>query len=263
LYLSEGECVVSDRLSGKVAVISGIASGIARECALLFAREGAVVLGSDINAAGAQETVELGRREGLAIEAFAPVDMFDLASVNSFLAEAASRQGHINVLVNAAAIAEMAWIEAMTPEQFRRTIIGEVDTVFYATRAAWPHLKRYGGAIVNIASVAAHISVEALPALAHTSGKGAVLAMTRQLAMEGAPHNIRANSISPGLILTAATKPALEGEPGFKEVIDRKTMLKRLGQPRDIAFGCLYLASDKASFVTETDLMIDGGMTAW
>jgi NAD(P)-dependent dehydrogenase (short-subunit alcohol dehydrogenase family) len=254
---------VGNRLSGKVAVISGIASGIARECALLFAREGAVVLGSDINASGTDETVETGRREGLTIEGFAPVDMFDQSAVGSFMSEAAARHGQIDILINAAAVTEMVWLEAMTAEQFRRTIVGEVDSVFYATRAAWPHLKHTGGAIVNIASVSAHLSIATLPALAHTAGKGAVLAMTRQLAMEGARHGIRANTISPGFILTPPTAAALERSPGFREAIERKLMLSRMGQPRDIAYGCLYLASDEASFVTGADLIVDGGMTAW
>lgn len=255
---------MSGRLANKVSVISGIASGIARECALLFAREGAIVLGSDINLKGANETVSLAREEGLSLEAFAPVDMFNVEAVDSFISQVASRYGHIDVLINAAAFASMAWIEDMTPDQFRQTIVGEVDTIFYATRAAWPHLRSRGGAIVNIASVAAHQAVEALPAIAHTAGKGAVLAMTRQLAMEGAKHSIRVNSISPGMIVTAATKPALEGGiPGFRESIERKVMLKRMGHPRDIAHGCLYLASDEASYITGTDLIIDGGLTAW
>jgi NAD(P)-dependent dehydrogenase (short-subunit alcohol dehydrogenase family) len=254
---------VSGRLANKVAIISGIASGIARECALQFAREGAIVLGSDVNTSEAHQTVELAKQEGLTIEAFAPVDMFDDPTVNSFISDAASRHGRIDVLVNAAAIAEMAWIEALTPDQFRRTMIAEVDSVFYATRAAWPHLKRQGGSIINFASVAAHMSVESLPALAHTAGKGAILAMTRQLAMEGGEHGIRANTISPGLIVTTATKAALEGQSGFRAAIDRKIMVKRLGQPIDIALGCVYLASNESSFVTGSDVRIDGGMTAW
>lgn len=254
---------MAGRLTGKVAVVSGVASGIGRETALVFAREGALVLGSDINADSAQETASLAAAEGLAFEAFAPVDMFMHESVGDFMRKAASRRDQIDILVCCAGTAAMQWIEEMSPEQFRGTIVAEVDSVFYAAQAAWPYLKRRGGSIVNIASVAARIAVGTLPAIAHTSGKGAVLAMTRQLAMEGAKHGIRANTVSPGLIVTSATKPALDNLPGFRAEVERKTMLRRLGEPRDIAAGCLYLASDDASFVTGADLLIDGGMTAW
>jgi NAD(P)-dependent dehydrogenase (short-subunit alcohol dehydrogenase family) len=254
---------MSGRLTGKVAVVSGVGSGIGRACALSFAREGAVVLGSDINEAAAAETRALASKDGVDIEIFAPVDMFVHNTVLSFMQRAGSRSGQINILVNCAGAAEMAWIDQMTPEQFRRTIVAEVDSVFFATQAAWPYLQRGGGSIINIASVAAHLAVATLPAIAHTAGKGAVLAMTRQLAMEGAKHRIRANTVSPGLIVTPATRPALENLAGFKSEVERKIMLERLGRPEDIAAGCLYLASDEASFVTGADLVIDGGMTAW
>ena len=101
-----------------------------------------------------------------------------------------------------------------------------------------------------------------LPALAHTAGKGGVLAMTRQLAMEGAPHRIRANSISPGMIVTGATRPVLE-RPELLASVKDKLMVDRLGKPDDIAWGAVYLASDEAGYVTGTDLSIDGGALAW
>ena len=145
-----------------------------------------------------------------------------------------------------------------------RPLVGELDIVFLACKAAWPHLKASGAAsIINFASVNAHQVLEGSPALAHCAGKGGVLAMTRQLAMEGAPHNIRANTIAPGMIVTGATKPRLDDEPGFVEGVLAKSMLKMLGQPEDIAWCAVYLASDESRYVTGADFSVDGGATAW
>ena len=131
--------------------------------------------------------------------------------------------------------------------------------MFVACKSAWPHMvKRGAGSIINFASANAHDALPGSPALAHCAGKGGVLAMTRQLAMEGAPHGIRANSISPALLVTSATQPVLDSVPGFKEAVFQKLMIKRLGQPEDIAWCATYLASDEASWVTAADFRIDG-----
>src|SRR6202012_3092357 len=128
--------------------------------------------------------------------------------------------------------------------QWKKTLVGELDVVFLACKAVWPYfIKRGGGSIINFASANAYVALPGSPALAHCAGKGGVLAMTRQLAMEGAPHGIRANTISPGLIVTGATRPVLEN-PGFHENVMNKLMLKRLGQPEDVAWCATYLASD-------------------
>jgi NAD(P)-dependent dehydrogenase (short-subunit alcohol dehydrogenase family) len=145
---------------------------------------------------------------------------------------------------------------------WRRTLTGELDIVFLACKAAWPHLSAHGGSIVNFASANAHVALRGSPAVAHCAGKGGVLAMTRQLAMEGAPHNIRANTISPGLIVTGATRPVLE-RPEFCAAVNEKLMLGRLGQPEDIARAVVFLASNEATWITGADFAIDGGATAW
>lgn len=254
---------LSDRLAGKVAIVTGSGSGIGQGCALMFARHGATVIGVDINGEAAEATREAARAEGVDVIPHR-TDLTRPAEVEALVAFAVKTCGGIDALVNAAAVAEFVWIEDMDYERhWRRTITGELDTVFLMCKAVWPHMKARGGAIVNLASANSYVALKNSPALAHTAGKGGVLAMTRQLAMEGAPHKIRVNSISPGMIVTGATKPVLE-RPEFVEAVYEKLMLKeRLGKPEDIAWGAVYLASDEASYVTGTDLSIDGGALAW
>jgi len=252
-----------NRLDGKIAIVTGVATGIGQQTALRFAAEGATVIGVDIDSDGANATAERAKAAGGSMTVIAPVNLFDEHETSACIKSIGDERGYFDVLVNAAAIGRMAPLDVMTAKDFRDCIVGEVDVVFFACRAAWPYLKTKGGSIVNFSSVAAHMAVPALPAIAHTAGKGAVLAMTRQIAMEGAPFNIRANTIAPGCIVTANMEAALDGLPGFRESVERLTMLDRLGRPDDIASGCLFLASDDASFITGTDITIDGGMTAW
>lgn len=253
------------RLAGKVAVVTGTGGGIGRTVALMFAREGAAVLGCDIDPVGAAETRELAVAEGLGSLSVHLRDMTRPSDVTALMDTAVKECGGIDILVNAGAFGAFAWIEDMDYEtQWKRTLTGELDVVFLACKAAWPHMKaRGGGSIVNFASANAWIALGPSPALAHCAGKGGVLAMTRQLAMEGGPHGIRANTISPGLIQTPATRAPLEHVSGFREEVLRKTMIKRLGDTADIGWCALYLASDEATWVTGTDITVDGGSTAW
>ncbi len=117
--------------------------------------------------------------------------------------------------------------------------------------------------MINFASANARMALPLSPALAHCAGKGAVLAMSRQLAMEGGPHGIRVNTISPALVETAATRYPLDNLPGFREQVLEKFMVKRLGQPEDIGWLAVYLACDESSWVTAADFNIDAGATAW
>ncbi len=256
---------MSGRLRDKVAIVTGSGSGIGRGCALMFAREGAQVVGCDIDARAAAETVELARAEGLRIDSVHPCDLTRPADVRQLMDFAVQRHGGLDVLVNAGAFGAFAWIEDMDYERdWKRTLAGELDVVFLACQAAWPHLKaRGGGAIINFASANAWAAFKPSPALAHCAGKGGVLAMTRQLAMEGGPHGIRANTISPALVETSATRIPLESIPGFREEVLNKCMIKRLGRPEDIGWCAVYLASDEAGWVTGADFPIDGGATAW
>lgn len=237
---------MAERLAGKIAVVTGAAAGIGRGCAEMFAGEGATVIGID--------------RAGADIAC----DLTDEAATNAVFATIGAEHGRIDILLNAAAFAHFAWIEDMTYAQWKETLSGELDIVFLATHAAWPWLKASGSAsIINFASANARHALEGSAALAHCAGKGGVLAMTRQLALEGAPHNIRANTISPGFILTEATSRHMAAVPELEAMVLSKNMLKRLGQPQDIAFCATWLAGDEARYVTGGDFPVDAGATAW
>ncbi|MBC2664903.1 SDR family oxidoreductase [Novosphingobium flavum] len=233
---------MAERLAGKVAVITGAANGIGKGCAAIFASEGATVIGIDRD----------------------DCDLLDEAQAAACFARIGEDHGRIDVLVNAAAFAAFAWLEDMSYQNWRATLAGELDIVFLAARAAWPWLKASGTAsVINFASANAHHALPGSPALAHCAGKGGVLAMTRQLAMEGAPHGIRVNAISPGFIRTAATRAHLQADPALERQVLDKNMLKFLGEPEDIAWGAVWLASDEARYVTAAEIPIDAGATAW
>ncbi|WP_455924610.1 SDR family NAD(P)-dependent oxidoreductase [Pseudomonas putida] len=253
------------RLSGKTAVITGIGSGIGQCCALMFAREGARVVGAELDPAAARHTVALAAEQGLHIDSLDPCDLTDPAQATALVEFACDLHGGFDIVVNAAAFGAFAWIEDMDyHQQWRKTLTGELDLVFLLCQAAWPVLKAGGGgSIINFASANAWMSLKGSPALAHCAGKGGVLAMTRQLAMEGGPHRIRANSISPGLIETSATRAHLAADPGFRQAaLDHQLLAQRIGQPEDIGWAAVYLASDESAWVTATDLRVDAGATA-
>jgi NAD(P)-dependent dehydrogenase (short-subunit alcohol dehydrogenase family) len=234
-----GGVQVADRLAGKVAVVTGVAGmGIGQGVALAFA-------------------------EGLSYVSFI-ADLTDPAASDRLMEFAVERFGGIDILVPAAAFVEFAPVEEFDYEkQWKRTLQGELDLVFLPCKAVWRHMvARGGGSIINFASANAYVSMP-MGALAHCATKGGVLAMTRQLAMEGAKHHIRANTISPALIVTKHTKERLDHEPGFKELVLKSIMLDRLGTPEDIGHCATYLASDESGWVTGADIKVDGGATAF
>lgn len=253
---------MAGRLAGKVCLITGTGGSIGRASAEMFAREGAKVVGCDINAEAAEACVKSVRDAGGEVVSIHPCDPRDPSMCQALVDCALSHFGRLDVLFNCAADAHFAWLDDLTHENFAYTLDAEVSIVFNLTKAAWPALAERGGAIVNMASASAWIGFEALPGLAHSAGKGAVLSMTRHFAMEGRHHGIRANSLSPGLIETGATRDLLQ-HPDFRDPMLTKIMLGRPGLPEEVAALAVFLGSDESSFITATDIRIDGGTTAW
>jgi NAD(P)-dependent dehydrogenase (short-subunit alcohol dehydrogenase family) len=253
---------MSNKLAGKVAVITGTGGSIGRETAILFAREGALVVGCGHGVGDSTATLNDVHRAGGAMAAFEPCDLGKSEDCQALADFAMKTYGRIDVVFNNAAKAYFNWIEDISDAEWHSGRRDEVDLVFYLTRAAWPHLKASHGVVVNMASLNASLSFRHLPALSHATSKAGIIAMTRQLAMEGRDHGIRANSISPGIIETNQTREQLKNAEWANSMLG-KTLLGRLGRPEEVAKVALFLASDDSSYVTGADILVDGGMKVW
>ncbi|MFG2966863.1 MULTISPECIES: SDR family NAD(P)-dependent oxidoreductase [unclassified Streptomyces] len=253
----------SGRLAGKVALITGTAGGQGRAAALLFAAEGAVVVGTDVNADGAKETVELVRAAGGRMDSTHPLDLSDEAGAAAWVDAAAAAHGGIDIVYNNAGATRFSPIAETSYADWSFTVRNELDIVFLVTRQAWPHLiARGGGSVLLVGSTAGLTGSLTNTRIAHTATKGGVVAMTRQLAAEGAAHGIRANCVSPGMIRTPATEGDLLAPDHPMRSIARAIPLGRIGTPEDVARCALFLASDEAAYVTGANLVVDGGWSA-
>ncbi|GIG21195.1 3-oxoacyl-[acyl-carrier-protein] reductase FabG [Cellulomonas chitinilytica] len=254
---------MNGRLEGKVVLITGTAGGQGRAAAQLFAEHGAIVVGCDTRSAEAAETVEMVRNAGGQMDSTHPLDLADESGVRAWIDAAASRHGGIDVVYNNAGATRFAPIAETTFEDWSFVIRHELDIVFLVTKHAWPHLvARGGGSVLLVGSTAGITGSRTNNRLAHTATKGGVVAMTRQLAAEGAPHGIRANCISPGMIRTPASEGTLLAPDHPMRGIAAAIPLGRIGAPEEVARCALFLASDESSYVTGANLVVDGGWSA-
>jgi NAD(P)-dependent dehydrogenase (short-subunit alcohol dehydrogenase family) len=249
---------MSGRLAGRVAAITGTAAGQGRAAALRFAAEGAVVVGCDLDADGNKETVSLVTAAGGEMVGMGPVDLGDPDAARHWVQEAADVRGRLDILYNNASACRWGTIDALSYDDWHFTIRNELHLLFYVSKAAWPHLCRNGGVILNTASVAGHGGGPG--GLAHATTKAGVLAMTRVMAAEGGPHGIRVISLTPGAIETPGSAEQLS-IPEIREALLARSLVQRLGRPEDISAVAAFLASDEASFITGTEIIVDGGLT--
>jgi NAD(P)-dependent dehydrogenase (short-subunit alcohol dehydrogenase family) len=250
------------RLAGKVCVVTGTGGSMGRATALAFAGNGAAVVGCDVTVEPAEETVAMVLAAGGAMVSLHPCHLNDPTDCAQLVDLAVREFGKIDVLFNLAGRTHFNWLQDTTDEDWTAARQDEVDLVLYLTRAVWPHLRESHGVVVNMASLNGQLSFKLLPSLSHTTNKAAILGMTRQLAMEGGEHGIRVNSISPGLIVSNATRGELEDE-GFGAQMRDRTLLGRLGRPEDVANVALFLSSEESSYLTGIDIVVDGGMKVW
>lgn len=253
---------MAKRLQDKVCVVTGTSGSIGRAAALRFAEEGALVVGCGTDAAMSQQTVDLVLAAGGRMVSLHPVDLGAMVDCQRLVDLAIAEYGRIDVLFNNAAMAHFNWIEDISEDEWRLNTRNEVDLVFFMTKSAWPHLKKSGGTIVNTASLTGWRVFRTLGGLAHATAKMGIVGMTKQLAMEGREHGMRANSISPGVIETSQTTEQLKDKE-WADYMLGKTLVGRFGKPHEVANVALFLASDESSFVTGIDVKVDGGMAVW
>jgi NAD(P)-dependent dehydrogenase (short-subunit alcohol dehydrogenase family) len=246
-----------DRLTGRVALVTGAAAGIGRATAKRLAAEGASVLVTDI-ADGQPVVDEIEAAGGRAV--FTPLDVTDEQAWERAVQRAVDEFGGLDILVNNAGVGDLFTLEETTRENYERTIAITQTSVFLGMKAASAALKASGhGSVVNISSIfGASGGFGASPA--YHAAKGAVRILTKSTALGWAAEGVRVNSVHPGFVDTVIMDEA-RGTPVEDMMMDL-TPMRRLGRPEEVAAGVAYLASDDASFVTGSELYIDGGYMA-
>ena len=250
------------RLKDKVALITGASGGIGRATALLFAREGAAVLCVDVNDKGGKETVRMVKAQG-GNAAYTNADVSQAAACEKMVKVAERKFGRLDILFNNAGIMHHRDDNAVTTEESIWDLTMNINAkgVFLGCKFGIPALRRTGGgSIINTASFVAVLGA-ATPQIAYTASKGAVLSMTRELAVIHARENIRVNALCPGPLRTELLMSYLNTEEKKQRRLVHVPM-GRFGEAKEIAYAALYLASDESSYVTGTEFLVDGGITA-
>jgi len=250
---------VPGRLQGKVCVITGAGSGMGRDAAILFTEEGASVCVADVDGAAAEQTASL------CPGSFAQqVDVADEASVAAMMTATGERYGGIDVLYNNAGISPGDDTSVLDTTAAAWDRVQDVNTkgVFLCCKHGIPHLlERGGGSVINVASFVAIVGA-ATSQISYTASKGAVLSMTRELAVQFARQGVRVNALCPGPVETPLLLAIFGDDPAALERRRAHWPTGRLAKPREIVNGALFLASDESSYVTGTTFLVDGGLTA-
>ncbi len=250
------------RLQGKVALITGAASnpGLGRSMALTFAREGAKLVITDINESGLRETEAAVRETGAEVVAWTQ-DVVSETGWQETISRIHEHYGQLDVLVNNAGIAVLRPVHEMTLAEYDRQMNVNMTSVFLGCKYGVESMRKSGGgSIVNLSSVAGLVGIPGTGAYA--ASKGGVRLLTKTVALENARENIRCNSIHPGVIWTNIQQDAIRDNPAQYEIINESLPMGRMGQPDEVANCALFLASDESSYVTGTELVVDGGMVA-
>ena len=245
----------------KVVLISGTGGGLGRAAAIRFAQAGYIVVGCDVSSQSQVESQQALQELGLELHGEGSVDLGDHTQAQAWVEAANAQFGRIDVLYNNASAAKFSPIGEFPIEDWQFTIRNELDQVFYTTRYAWQHLAKQGGVIINMASTAAWCGSKLTGKSAHSATKSAVVAFTRQIAVEGAEVGIRAVSLSPGLIKTPGTAPFIEDETMRDALLDG-VLLGREGEVNEEVSMAVFVASDQAAYITGSDIVIDGGLLA-
>ncbi len=257
-----------DGLKDKIVLISGTAGGQGRAAALAFAREGAKVFGCDVKEKEAEETVRLVTAAGGEMRSMQPLDLSEFANAEKWAKAAYEAFGGIDVLYNnAGSLRALGPFGQSTVEAWNETLRYELTMPFVTTLAVWPYLvARGGGLILNTASISGHTEFLPLRTSAHGATKAGVMGLTRMLAAEGSPFNIRAISISPGIIKSPATRRFWTGEDPVQSAIGEGLVanvpMGRAGECEEIANVAVFLASSGASYINGADILVDGGVGA-
>jgi NAD(P)-dependent dehydrogenase (short-subunit alcohol dehydrogenase family) len=247
------------RLDGKIAIVTGSGGGIGRAIAQRFAAEGAHVWVTDINGETAEETVRQIKAGGGTATAMV-VDVSKGQDLTALVRNLDSAHGRVDVLVNNAGILIRGEIRQLSDADWTKLREVNLDAILRLCRDALPLLyKSKTASIINISSIMAHRGLR--PLAAYTTTKGAITALTKGLAVEYAPFNVRVNAIAPGYVETAITDRLLRLPPVKKALID-KTPMGRLGQPEDLTGPAVIFASDDSVYCTGSELAVDGGMSA-
>jgi NAD(P)-dependent dehydrogenase (short-subunit alcohol dehydrogenase family) len=250
------------RLKGKVCIITGAGSGIGQASALLFAKEGARVVVADIDQRAARATVAAIRKRG-GESAAEVVDVTDEASTVALTRRVVKRFKRIDVLFNNAGISGVGDILETEPKQFDRVMTVNVRGVYLMSRAVVPQMiKQKSGSIINMSSCIAEIGLARR--VSYAASKGAVLSMTKSMQVDVAQHGIRVNALLPGTIMTPFVERYIKDsysdpEEGYASIRKRQ-LTSELGQPEDVAYAAVYLASDESRFVMASGLAVDGGV---